>query len=143
MDKVGTGTEDIVNLCKDKGLKSPEYHQEEDFRVVIWRKNLEKGPGEGPSENQVVTKLSPSSHQVVTKLSSSIPVLFELLRKMVDPMSAKEMREFCRQKDHTYFKNNVINPLIELGVVEMTQPESPNSPTQRYRLTEAGKGLLK
>ena len=38
VDKVGTGTEDIVNLCKDKGLQSPEYHQEEDFRVVIWRK---------------------------------------------------------------------------------------------------------
>lgn len=38
VDKVGTGTEDIVNLCKNKGLKSPEYHQEEDFRVVICRR---------------------------------------------------------------------------------------------------------
>ena len=59
VDKVGTGTEDIVNLCKEKGLKSPEYHQEEDFRVVIWRR----------TDNEV-TKLLPSSHQVVTKLSS-------------------------------------------------------------------------
>ena len=42
VDKVGTGTEDIVNLCKDKGLQSPEYHQEEDFRVVIWRKRRSK-----------------------------------------------------------------------------------------------------
>ena len=62
---------------------------------------------------------------------------------MANPMSAREMREFCGQKDHTYFKNNVINPLIELGIVEMTHPDSPNSPTQRYRLTEAGKALLK
>ena len=38
IEKVGTGTEDIVNLCKERGLKTPEYHQEEDFRVVIWRK---------------------------------------------------------------------------------------------------------
>lgn len=38
MDKIGTGTEDIINLCKEKSLKAPEYHQEEDFRVVIWRK---------------------------------------------------------------------------------------------------------
>jgi predicted HTH transcriptional regulator len=142
VDKVGTGTEDIVNLCKDKGLKSPEYHQEEDFRVVIWRRNQDTGPSEGLIKDQVVTKLSPSCHQVVTKLSSSIPVIFELLRKMAEPMSAKEMREFCGQKDHTYFKNNVINPLIESGVVEMTLQNSPNSPTQRYRLTEAGKGLI-
>ena len=35
VDKVGTGTMDIVTLCKNKGLKEPEYHQEEDFRVVI------------------------------------------------------------------------------------------------------------
>lgn len=38
IEKVGTGTEDIVNLCKERGLKTPEYHQEEDFRVIIWRK---------------------------------------------------------------------------------------------------------
>ncbi len=37
VEKVGTGTEDIVNQCKGKGIKIPEYHQEEDFRVVIWR----------------------------------------------------------------------------------------------------------
>ena len=150
VDKVGTGTEDIVNLCKDKGLKSPEYHQEEDFRVVIWRRNQDTGPSEdiskgsskGSSKDQVVTKLSPSCHQVVTKLSSSIPVIFELLRKMAEPMSAKEMREFCGQKDHTYFKNNVINLLIAERLVAMTHPERPNSPAQKYYLTETGKALL-
>ena len=131
VDKVGTGTEDIVNLCKEKGLKSPEYHQEEDFRVVIWRR----------TDNEV-TKLSPSSHQVVTKLSSSVPMIFELLKKMAEPMSAKEMREFCGQKDHTYFKKNVINPLIEEGLVAMTHPETPNSPAQKYYLTEDGRSIM-
>lgn len=131
VDKVGTGTEDIVNLCKEKGLKSPEYHQEEDFRVVIWRRT-----------DIEVAKLSPSCHQVVTKLSSSIPVLFELLKKMAEPMSAKEMREFCGQKDHTYFKKNVINPLIAEGLVTMTHPETPNSPAQKYYLTEDGKRII-
>ena len=43
---MGTGTEDIVNLCKDKGLKSPEYHQEEDFRVVIWRRGSQTIQGD-------------------------------------------------------------------------------------------------
>lgn len=31
------GTEDIISKCHDYGLKTPEFHQEEDFRVVIWR----------------------------------------------------------------------------------------------------------
>ena len=67
----------------------------------------------------------------------------ELLHKMTVPMSAKEMREFCGQKDHTYFKTNVIDPLIAERLVTMTHPESPNSPKQRYMLTDAGRQLLK
>lgn len=70
-------------------------------------------------------------------------MLGEMLMKMAEPMSAKEMREFCDQKYHTYFKTNMIDVLMGAGMVEMTQPESPKSPTQKYRLTELGKSLLK
>lgn len=37
IEKVGTGTEDILSKCSEWGLRMPEFHQEEDFRVVIWR----------------------------------------------------------------------------------------------------------
>lgn len=37
IEKVGTGTEDIIRKCREYGLKTPEFHQEEDFRAVIWR----------------------------------------------------------------------------------------------------------
>lgn len=37
IEKVGTGTEDIINKCLERGLKTPEFHQEGNFRVVIWR----------------------------------------------------------------------------------------------------------
>jgi len=57
-------------------------------------------------------------------------------------MSAKEMRHFCGLKDATYFKTNIIDTLIEGGLVTMTQPDSPKSPTQKYYLTELGKALL-
>ena len=42
IEKVGTGTEDIINKCREYGLKTPEFHQEEDFRVVIWRAGEEQ-----------------------------------------------------------------------------------------------------
>ena len=136
VDKVGTGTEDIVNLCKEKGLKEPEYHQEEDFRVVIWRKNLEQIPSNVPSS-------VPSRDQVSTKLNLRWNELEPLITAMVEPRSAAELREVVGLQNHTRFKRAFIDPLIELGIVVMTQPDSPNSPTQRYVLTEAGKGLLK
>lgn len=37
IEKVGTGTEDIIKKCLAYGLKMPEFRQEEDFRVIIWR----------------------------------------------------------------------------------------------------------
>ena len=61
---------------------------------------------------------------------------------MIKPLSAKEMRQFCGLKDATYFKTNIIDALMEGGLVAMTQPDSPKSPTQKYYLTELGKALL-
>ena len=29
--------EDIIRKCREYGLRTPEFYQEEDFRVVIWR----------------------------------------------------------------------------------------------------------
>jgi len=36
-----------------------------------------------------------------------------------------------------------LQPALGAGFVEMTQPDSPKSPTQKYRLTAKGKLLLK
>ena len=69
-------------------------------------------------------------------------MICDLLEKMISPISAKEMRQFCGLKDATYFKTTIIDTLIEGGLVAMTQPDSPKSPTQKYYLTEAGRALL-
>jgi fido (protein-threonine AMPylation protein) len=39
------------------------------------------------------------------------------------------------------FRKNYLDPAIEAGYVEMTQPDSPRSPTQKYRLTHLGGGV--
>lgn len=38
---------------------------------------------------------------------------------------------------------NYLQPALEAEWVEMTQPQSPRSPTQKYRLTNKGKAWLK
>jgi hypothetical protein len=40
------------------------------------------------------------------------------------------------------FRENYISPALDGGWIERTQPESPRSPTQRYRLTEKGRRWL-
>ena len=72
VDKVGTGTEDIVNLCKDKGLKSPEYYQEEDFRVVIWRKG-------GPEMIQSDPEVIQSNPEVIQSNPELVEAVYDLI----------------------------------------------------------------
>ena len=150
MEKRGSGLKKICNATKElesyKEDRKPVFKSSvAQFMTTIYSMEYEEGASKGASEGTSkgqVTKLSLSSHQVVTKLSSSIPMIGELLLKMAEPMSAKEMRDFCGLKDATYFKSNVIDALMEAGLVEMTQPDSPKSPTQKYRLTEAGRKML-
>ena len=37
IERMGTGTLDIIKKCKDAGLKEPEFVEEETFSVTLWR----------------------------------------------------------------------------------------------------------
>jgi ATP-dependent DNA helicase RecG len=45
-------------------------------------------------------------------------------------------------KDRVSFARNYLEPALSQGLIEMTQPESLKSPTQKYRLTEKGRKVL-
>jgi ATP-dependent DNA helicase RecG len=83
---------------------------------------------EGPSRHQVE---APSRHQV------------KILRMCLLESNIKELMNLLKRTDRTKFRHQVLNPLIEQGFIEMTQPDSPSSPTQKYRLTAKGQELLK
>ena len=52
------------------------------------------------------------------------------------------MSALCR-KDRLSFKYTYLDPALQSGLIEMTQPVSLHSPTQKYRLTEKGDALAK
>ena len=153
MEKRGSGLKRIYNETKALDgyrdeLKPMFKSTASQFMTIIYSVDYETNIKDTEiqqiaGKKQIVTKQSLSSHQVIAKLSLSIPDICELLQKMVTPMSAKDMRKFCGQKDSSYFKTNVIDPLIREKIVAMTHPDSPKSPTQKYYLTDFGKTLLR
>ena len=106
VDKVGTGTEDIVNLCKDKGLKSPEYHQEEDFRVVIWRRGgqaIQNDPEviqSGPETIQMDSEFVDAVYELINEnhsisraaLAKALGTSERQVRKAIDILRNKRIR---------------------------------------------------
>lgn len=55
----------------------------------------------------------------------------------------KELMQLLELKHRPSFLEGYLNPALQKRLVEMTQPDSPRSPTQKYRLTEQGRALLK
>jgi len=53
-----------------------------------------------------------------------------------------ELLEIAGRTDRTKFRNQVLNPLIKAGFLEMTVPDKPSSSKQKYRVTEEGRDLL-
>jgi len=45
-------------------------------------------------------------------------------------------------KNRKDFRERYLNPALEQGLIEMSQPDSPRSPTQKYRLTAKGMAAL-
>ncbi len=68
--------------------------------------------------------------------------VLRLLSACVGEMSRAELMKEVDIRDRVSFARNYLEPSLEKGFVEMTQPDSPNSPTQKYRLTEKGKLIL-
>ena len=54
-------------------------------------------------------------------------------------MSKKDLMRKIDISDKVTFRENYIQPVLEQGFIEMTQPDSPTSPTQKYKLTQKGK----
>ena len=53
--------------------------------------------------------------------------------------SASDLRMIINIIHRPTFVKNYLEPALELELIEMTQPNSPRSPTQKYRLTAKGK----
>ena len=91
----GTGTEDIINKCRDYGLKTPEFHQEEDFKVIIWRaaesqdvpKAIQDDPKELANLENLIKK-NPSISRA--ELARQLNLSERQVRKIMDQLRAED-----------------------------------------------------
>ena len=158
MEKRGSGLKRICNETKAleayKDDRRPVFKSSpSQFMTIIYSVDYKDAGQDTGQDTGNVTKQSLSWDQVGTKLGLSRDQVEKLLLsaikatsaaeiRQVKATSAAEIRQVMNMTNATKFKRNYIDPLLELRILAMTQPDSPKSPTQKYYLTELGKQLI-
>jgi len=129
MEKIGRGSLLILRLCQEAGLPEPKWESDA-HRGVTLTFFAPTGTKSGPSRDLVGTKSEPSSEQL------------DLLRFFTGEHSITELMDAAGRSNRTKFREQYLNPLLDEGYVEMTDPDKPTSSRQRYRLTTKGQKIV-
>ena len=138
IEKAGTGIRRMREGAREMGYPEPEFNVDGFFSVIFYpmiRNENEVGFQDG-------TKWAPSGHQVGTKKKLS-QEQFELLTTCQNECTLVELLSRSGRSDRSKFRNNILIPLIQDGLIEMTIPDKPRSQNQRYHITSSGIEFLK
>ena len=83
--------------------------------------------------NKLVSSLSQVCPRSVPGQTAASVIL-----KARDSIDMATLMLTLNQKNRTRFRNQLINPLIKTGLIELTIPDKPTSSKQRYKTTIKG-----
>jgi len=118
-------------LKKEESIETPVINQSED-----WTKEIRRSQKIGQEVEQLSFLYDNNNDKLIlgTKKGLSMDHL-KILKNCKNESSAIELMEILNRTNKSKFKNTIINPLVENGFLELTNPDKPKSPTQKYRLT--------
>ena len=118
-------------LKKEESIEVPVINQSED-----WTKEIKRSQKIGQEIEQLSFIYDNNKNNLIlgTKKGLSKDHL-KILRNCKNESSAIELMKILNRSNKSKFKNVIINPLVKNGFFELTNPDKPKSPTQKYRLT--------
>lgn len=88
--------------------------------------------------NKMGKVVSPELSMYLEKTPHAVTVL-----KFCDDFKTrKEMQHHTGLTDRDHFRKRILNPLLDYALLRMLFPDSPNSPYQKYKISEKGKMAL-
>lgn len=134
IDSWGRGIEKITSACTEHGCPAPTFEATPTGLLVTLLPKFSMAPQDGTSQAPVTAPVGPKSG---TKSALSRHQV-EILRKCMEPSAIGDLMAITGRTDRTKFRNQVLRPLLEEGLVEMTVPNKPTSRLQKYSLTATG-----
>ena len=122
IERMGTGTLDMIRRCAEAGLPEPEFAVADGFVATIRRTAL-------------ATQAAGRRESWPESLEGKVLSLLAAGR----PMSRLELSRKLGQKKISGQLNKVIRLLMRERSIEYTLPDKPQSRFQKYRLTDKGR----
>jgi ATP-dependent DNA helicase RecG len=120
----GRGTNRVIEACRAHGIPDPVFTEATGAVTVTFRAEVVADMGRGVSQAGPKLVLSWDQVQVLD--------LAQEARSLPELMAPSGLR------NKTRFRDQILAPLLDAGLLEMTVPDKPRSPKQRYRATAAG-----
>ena len=131
----------MMKYSRDYGGSDPELIEGDVFKMII------KVP-EFNGKNEAAGQLGEVTGQVASEVTGEVKgeatgeVIAFLKVLKTAPIGRKVAQDSLGLKGQANFRERYLEPALSSGLVEMTQPDSPKSPTQKYRLTDKGKKIV-
>ena len=169
IERMGTGTLDMIRRCVEVGLPEPEFAVSDGFVTTVWRPASpervtgvggdQPDPQSGPSGTREQAGVQGGGQEGQREgrargdggqAGVHVGVQAELGARDTDMLRACSREDLAsRELQHaggyagrTRSFEQRLNRLVGEGLVEMTVPDKPRSPMQKYRLTEKGRAAL-
>jgi len=123
IERMGTGTGDMIARCREAGLSEPQFALTDGFVFSLQR------------------RLGRGIEAVTPPVTPPVAALLRLLGEAGELGNA-EIREQMNLKDRTHVREHYVDPALADGLIEPTIPGRPTSRLQKYRLTDKGRALL-
>ena len=118
-------------LKKEESIEEPVISQSED-----WTKEIRRNQKIDQEVEQLSFIYDKNNDNAILGTKKGLREdHLKILKNCNNESSAIELMEILNRTNKSKFKNAIINPLIENGFFELTNPDKPKSPTQKYRLT--------
>ena len=123
VEQIGSGIRRIHDACREHGVTEPTIDVSPDWVTVTFPRPVEAA----------------TPHVTHHETPHVTPHVERLIAVLQREMSRVEIMDALGLRDRQHFAGTYLQPGLDAGLLEMTQPDRPRSRTQGYRLTELGR----
>ena len=140
IERMGTGTGDMIRHCRAAGLPEPEFAQRDGFVTTVWRmvSRVVQEPGGDVSLPPVTPHETPYD---APHVPPHVMVLIRLIGAAGN-LSTPDLLRHLGLRNRKHLRERYVAPSLAGGWIAMTVPDKPRSRDQRYQLTALGRAAL-